>query len=214
MLEEERLRQIAMIHGRIDSKCYRSFIYGSLGKDSSSNINDVVDRVLAKHKKEHKIISKPKKKLPLKKIVPVALISLLLVLSLPYLLPPLFGDFGSDLKVELNPSEGVYVNDTLYVNLTIPSGYNITMVSADMAGVETIDLLFVDNDSFVQFWQGVWFVHGLVPGEYIIDINAIDNVNISYSAGVGLSVLLELPQPVFNDSMNDTKSPDVVCLCC
>jgi hypothetical protein len=209
MLEEERLRQIAMIRGRIDSQCYRSIVYGSPGKDSSSNINDIVDHVLAKHKKEHKIISKPKKKLPLRKIVPVALISLLLVLSLPYLLPPLFGDFGSDLRVELYPSDGVYVNDTLYVNLTIPSGYNITLVSADMAGVEKIDLLFVDNDSFVQFWQGVWFVHGLGPGEYIIDINAIDNVNISYSAGVGLSVLPELPQPVFNDTVNDTKPPDV-----
>jgi hypothetical protein len=209
MLEEERLRRIAMIHGRIDSRCYRSFVYGSLGKDSSSNINDVVDRVLAKHKKEHKIIRKPKKKLPLGKIVPVALISLLLVLSLPYLLLPLFGDFGSDLRVELYPSDGVHMNDTLYINLTIPSSYNITMVSADMAGVETIDLLFVVNDSFVQFWQGVWFVHGLVPGEYIIDINAIDNANISYSAGVGLSVLPELPPPVANDSVNDTQPSDV-----
>ena len=209
MLEEERLRRIAMIHGRIDSVCYHSSVNGSLGKDSSSNINDVVDRVLTKHKKEHKIISKPKKKLPLKKIIPVALISLLLVLSLPYLLPPLFGDFGSDLRVELYPSDGVHLNDTLYVNLTIPSSYNITIVSADMAGVETIDLLFVINDSLVQFWQGVWFVHDLVPGEYLININAIDNANVSYSAGVGLSVLPELISPVFNDSVNDTLQPDV-----
>ncbi len=210
MLEEEKLRRIARIHGGINSGCYRSQVSGSSWKDSNSDIDRVVDQVLAKHKNQQKVVRKSIERLPWKKIVPISVICLLLVVSLPYLLPPLFGDFESDLIVELSPSEGVHLNDTLFVNMTIPTLYNITIISADIAGIETIEMLFVSNDSAVQFWQGVWFVHSLAPGDYIIDILALDNVNTSYRAGIGLSILADGQSiPVVNDSVNYTQPPDV-----
>ena len=210
MSEEEKLRRIAMIHGMVDSRCYHSKVYDNPLKDSSSDINYIVDQVLVKHKIKQKVAKKPRERVPWKRIVPVFLISLLLVVSLPYLLPQLFGDFSTDLRIELIPSDGVRLNDTLYMNLTIPSPYNITSISADIAGVETIELLFVSNNSFEQFWQGVWFAHSLAPGEYIIDIFALDNINTTYSAGIAINILADEPSiPGVNDSINKTQPPDV-----
>ena len=197
-----------MIHGEIDSGCYLSSVSGSLKKCSSSDIDCVVDGVLAGHKRQDGCVRRSSRKLSWKKVVFALFAAILLIAAVPYVLPPLYGDFGGDISVELYPSDGVHLNDTLYINLTIPTSYNITSVSADMASIETIELLFVYDDSIEQFWQGVWFVHSLVPGEYIIDVFAVDDVGVSYGVGLGLSVLPDLLPPFVNGSVNDTQPPE------
>jgi hypothetical protein len=209
MLEEEKIQKIAMIHGSIDSKCYHSRFSNSNLKDSSSNIDFAVDKIISKHKNKFGDNKKSDNKISWKRIVTILLIGFLLIAGLQYLLPPLFGDFESDLRVKLSPKDGVYLNETLVVNMTIPSSYNITKVSADMASVETIEMLFVDNDSTLQYWQGVWFVHSLSSGEYIINISALDNINTSYRVGVRLSILPEFQPQFENISTNDTIFPDI-----
>jgi hypothetical protein len=53
-------------------------------------------------------------------------------------------------------------------------------------------------------WSGTWFVHDIIPGEYIVTINAVDVNNVSYSVGVGLSVLSE----VFSVDNESSKSDE------
>jgi len=210
MLEEKKIQKLNMIHEVIDSGSYvsRSRVYSN---KSSSNINNIVDFVLTKHEKSQKVVSKSWRRLPWKQIVSVALVLFMLLAAIPYVLPPLYGDFGSDVVVVLDP-DGVRLNETLFVNASIPSSYNIMSVSADMAGVDTVDLLLVDNSTSLHLWQGVWLVHGIVPDEYIMTITAMDEYNMSYSAGVRLNVLPEVI-PVDNESSksdkNETMPPDI-----
>ena len=139
MLEEKKIQKLNMIHEVIDSGSYVSRIHVYSDK-FSSDINNVVDSVLDKHKKSQKVISKSWRRLPWKQIVSAALVLFMLLAAIPYVLPPLYGDFGSDVSVVLDP-DGVRLKETLFINMTIPSSYVIMSVSADMAGVENVDLL-------------------------------------------------------------------------
>jgi len=140
------------------------------------------------------------------------LVALFIVLAaIPYVLPPLYGDFGSDVTVSLDPDR-VRVNETLFVNVTIPSPYNITQVRADMAGVETINLSLIDNSTSLHLWQGVWLVHDIIPDEHIMTITAFDGYNMSYSTGVRLSVIsdeLHGDNQSSEPDDNETIPPDV-----
>jgi hypothetical protein len=211
MLDEKKIQILNMIHKEIDSGSYVSRIHIYSDK-SSSKINNIVDYVLTKHKKSQKVVSKSKKRLPWKQIVSVALVLFMLLAAIPYVMPPLYGDFGSDVSIVLDPN-GVRLNDTLFINMTIPSSYNIKSVSADMAGVDTVDLLLVDNSTSLHLWQGVWLVHGIVPDEHIMTITAMDEFNMSYSAGVRLSILAEEVPPIDNESSmpdkNETVPPEI-----
>jgi hypothetical protein len=207
MLEEDRIRMLSWIHREIDSGSYQSH---KLEK-SSSNINYAVDPVLAKNYRR-KINGQAKKhSFPWKQVLTVVLALFVVLAAVPYVLPPLFGDFGSDVSISISP-DVIFVNDSVFVNVSIPVVYNISSVSADMAGVETIDLMFVDNSSLFDLWSGNWVFHDLLPGEHVVTINAFDVNNTFYSAGARFSVLtketIEENDPAIFTILNLTLQSD------
>ena len=129
----------------------------------------------------------------------VVLALVVVLAAIPYVLPTLYGDFSSDVSINLDPYD-VYLNESLYVNVSIPSSYNITAVVADMAGVDSISLELVDNSTWLHLWSSYWLVHDIVPGEHVITISAYDDGNDSYSVGTRLSIL--------SDEISDNESAD------
>ena len=81
--------------------------------------------------------------------------------------------------------------DTTFLNVIICDNASILSVTADMGGIETINLLLSDNSSLEQLWQTVWMVHDVEVGEYVTTITAIDKKNASYRSEVRWSVLPE-----------------------
>ena len=149
MLEEEKVKKLTMIHGEVDSDSYRSrrCIYSD---KYSSNIDCLVDRVISKRYGKQTVHRIVKKKLPIKEIVAIGFVLVMLLTLIPQILPPLYGDFSTDVIVSLDPDE-VRVNETLFINVTVPSSYNITQISADMAGIEIVDLILVDNSTSLHY---------------------------------------------------------------
>ncbi|UCF12611.1 MAG: DUF2341 domain-containing protein [Thermoplasmatales archaeon] len=148
------------------------------------------------NRKAHDIVNK----LIVRKVISV-LLSVLLVFVAITSASILSSQSGSSidvLSISISP-ENVYNNDSVFVNVTIPNAYNITSVSADMADVEIIDLLLVDNTTSLHLWQSVWFVHDVTPGEHIVTITGLDMNNTPYSARVRWSVLPE-DSPIDNQS--------------
>jgi hypothetical protein len=206
-MKEEQERRINTIYEYIDSGNYQYRSSVDPGKNSSSrvdNIDYIVDRVLTQYSKKHKICSEVKKRLPLREILAISFALLVVLAMFPYVLPPLHGDFSSDVSVSLYP-ENVLNNDTMFVNVTIPEFYNITSVTADMAGIESVNLSLVDNSTSLHMWQSIWIAHDVITGEHIVTISALDEDNISYYAGVRWSVL---PNETTDDGINETP-PDV-----
>jgi len=158
--------------------------------------------------------------LPIRRVLSVLLSFLLVfvaiasasILSLPV------GSDSDVLSVSLDP-ESIHDGDPLLVNVTVPTSYNIRFVKADFGGIESIALLLIDNSTDLHVWGGSWFVHGLVPGEHIMTITALDNINGSYVAGTRLTILPD-EEPVGNESLppsiddtnmtqNDTIPPNL-----
>ncbi len=218
MLDEDKNRKLNTIREEIDSLSYKSrrCVYS---KKSSSNVDYLVDRAFAKQNGKQIIRNKIKKKLPWKQTLAILVTLIVVLAAIPYVLPPLYGDFGTDVSIVLDPDE-VHVNESVLINVSIPSFYNITNVSADMAGVETINLSLFDNSTSLHLWQAVWLVHDLLPDEYIMTITASDGLNMTYSAGTRLSVVSDdihsdnqSSEPDDNDTLppgyNETIPPDV-----
>jgi len=201
---KEKIQNINTIREEIDSGSYKS--HRSVNsKKYSSNIDNLVDELLCNNYHKKKLI----KRLPWKKILSAIVLLFVISAAIQFILPPIYGDFGSDISIVLDP-DGVHVNETLFVNITIPSKYNITQVNADMAGVETINMTLIDNSTLSHLWYGIWLVHDVVPDEYIMTIYAKDNENTSYQAGARLSILPD-EIPVDNESdQNETIPPDIV----
>jgi len=203
MLEEENVKKLTMIHGEVDSGNYQS--QKPVHSDRSfSNVDVLVDKILANRYGRQKTRGSS----PWKKISSIMLILFVVLAAIPFMLQPLYGGFESDISVVLDP-DGVRLNETLSINMSIPSSYNINSVSVDMADVETISLSLVDNSSGLHLWSGVWFVHDITPDEHIMTIYAEDDENTSYRAGTRLSVLPEeiLVEP--EPDSNDTAPPTI-----
>jgi hypothetical protein len=128
--------------------------------------------------------------LPVRRVLSVLLSFLLVliaiasasILSLPVVSDP------DILSISIVP-ESVNDGDPLLVNVTIPISYNIRLVTADFAGIESIDLLLSDNSSLEELWQGVWVAHDVEVGEHVVTITALDEGNTSYHADVKWNVL-------------------------
>ena len=204
MLEDKSVKKLTMIHGEIDSGSYNShrIVYSD---KKSFNIDCLVNNVISKRYAKHKFRRVVKKKPPIQGIVAIGFILVMLLALIPQILPPLYGDFGSDVIVSLDPDD-VYLNETLFVNVSIPSSYNITNVSAVMASIDTISLQLVDNTSLLHLWSGNWTVFGLTPGEHIITVSALDDINSSYSASFRLSVISD--NESYEPEKNETNPPD------
>ena len=215
MLEEEKIQKINTIRREIDSGSYTSRHSVNSVKYSSNHIDYLVDKALAHHKIDSYIEYKSKrhrkqvhavtrKKWPVKDILTIGLALMIILAALPYILTPLYGDFGTDISISLNP-ENAFNNDTMYVNMTIPTSYNITSVTADMSGIETLNLTLIDNTTLEQFWQTVWVVHNAEYGEHVVMITALDDMNTTYSAGVRWSIPPPEEIPDDNQTMDPTN---------
>ena len=127
MLEEDRNRIIDSIRRKIYSGSYRS--RGSLYSDRSSpNVDHLVDHILAKHKTRQKVSDSVKKKFPMREILAVGVVLFVLLAMIPQLLPPLYGDFGSD--VIINNGNGSSTSFYLFTQSTIKDNYFVIIYSS------------------------------------------------------------------------------------
>jgi len=99
--------------------------------------------------------------------------------------------------------QSVYNGDSLIINVSVENSYNICFVTADFAGIESIDLLLVDNSSSKQLWQGIWSVRDMNIGEHIVTISALDAENITFQANVKWYVLSQ------NNETNENKDNNI-----
>jgi hypothetical protein len=98
-------------------------------------------------------------------------------------------DLGeAEVNVSLDPID-VYGNDTMFVNVTVPSSFGIQSAMVDMNGFVSLVLSLVDNSSGIDLWQVVWVVPVLVVGDYVAAVTLIDVNNISFFAGASWSFL-------------------------
>ena len=118
--------------------------------------------------------------------------------------PQLYADIGSDVIVYLEPS-AVYNGETIHINVSIPSHYNITSLTADMGGEHTIDLVLIDNKTDYHIWTGSWIVNDMAPGYHIAQIFGLNSGNVSYSASVEWQVL----ELVDNSTQNGSVPPEI-----
>jgi len=110
----------------------------------SSDIDDLVDNLLARKGVIKRSTILKRYKIPAKKILAIALFFVLIVAVIPYVLPQVYGNTDYDVTVSIEPND-VYDGESITVSVFIPSYYNITSVTADMVGIETIDLNLVDR---------------------------------------------------------------------
>ncbi len=146
--------------------------------------------------------------LPVKRVLSV-------ILSLLLILVAIASASIISLPVDSNPEilnvfvdpEHVYEGDYLTVNVTIPNSYNIYSVTADFAGIVTIDLLLIDNSSSIQLWQSIWVVQDVEVGEHIVTISALGTENTSFQANAKWKVLSNNEQTNDNGRNNLDEIP-------
>jgi len=91
------------------------------------------------------------------------------------------------LSVSLEPKP-VYLGDILFINVTVPTSYNISNIKANIGGVESVDLSF-ENSSFDPFWKAVWVCNDIDIGNFIVKIVAVDNENTTYNKDAAMRVI-------------------------
>jgi len=111
-------------------------------------------------------------------------------------------DFVDDeINISLSPMS-VHENDTMFINLTVPSSFNIQSATADMSGVETLDLSLADNSSGIDLWQAIWIVPAAQASSYIATVTLIDANNNSFVSEAEWSVLSD-------DAIEDVNYSDI-----
>ena len=93
----------------------------------------------------------------------------------------------SEINVYLTPSN-VHENDTMFVNVTVPSSFGIQSATADISGIESLDLSLVDNSSGIELWQTVWVVPVVEVGNHIATVTLVDTNNNSFVSEASWSV--------------------------
>ena len=182
------------------------------------NIEILVDNLLTKKTKNDQFFS-PKKSNNLKiikdffnkkatKRVLTGFIFILLLFALwSSSITSLYGDNSSNIIVFLEP-RAVYNGDTIQINVSIPSYYQISYVTADMGGNNTVDLYLLDNSSDYHIWTGNWIVQNMSSGYHTARIFGEDIENISYSYSIEWKVL-NFEGSDFNNNSNSNNSNEI-----
>ncbi len=88
------------------------------------------------------------------------------------------------LKARVLP-EKVRPGDTMTVTAEIKDNFGIKSVTANMGGIETIELKKVEGDIYRGVWKNGWRVHSTGPREYITTIVATNILNKTGNINVG-----------------------------
>ena len=182
--------------------------------ENEINIDLLVDNLLIKKTKSNQFFSPKKsnnlkiiknlfKKKTTKRVLSGFILFLLFFSLWVSSIPQLYGDVGSDIIISLEPRE-VYNGETIHINVSIPDYYNISSLTADIEGKQTIDLVLNNNESDYHIWNGNWIVHDLDPGYYFADIVGFDQQNIKYYASVDWKIIDQI-----NSDLNETNKTDV-----
>jgi hypothetical protein len=196
-------------------------------KENKINIDLLVDNLINKKTKNNQFFSLKKsnyikiikdffKKKTTKRIISGFILILVLFALWASSINSLYGDVGSDIIVSLEP-RAVYNGELIQINVSIPSYYHISSLTADMGGQETVELILLDNSSDYYFWTGNWIVQNISPGYHIARIFGEDIENISYSLSVEWKVLdlvdnsnqTDFIEPGGNDSIQPSIEPDM-----
>ncbi|MCK5260779.1 MAG: DUF2341 domain-containing protein [Thermoplasmatales archaeon] len=110
----------------------------------------------------------------------------------------------------------VNLGDSLLLNVSASDSVGVASVVAEISGLETVNLSFVEgtivNDTIYSgFWQNIWLVHDIDPGNYTIMVTVLNRDNISVSQHCAFTVLQEdnnVDNPIDNffESKNQTSS--------
>jgi len=115
----------------------------------------------------------------------------------------------------------VNLNDSLLLNVSVSDSVGISSVVADIGGLETINLSFIEgtivNDTaYSGFWQSTWLVQNVDSGDFIVEVVVFNRNNRSVSQqhvftvlpvddDVNISINNPL-EPEFNESSNMTQT--------
>ncbi|NOZ76767.1 MAG: hypothetical protein GXO65_03635, partial [Euryarchaeota archaeon] len=97
--------------------------------------------------------------------------------------------------------EKVTAGDLMVVTAEIEDDYGIEDVTADMGGIETINLDLISGSVYGGVWQGSWRVHGVEAKEYVTTITATNVLGDSASVNLNWS-----DPPVSNYYYNESES--------
>ncbi len=114
----------------------------------------------------------------------------------------------NEISVTLNP-ENVHTNDTMFVNVSVPSSLDIISVVADFGSLETVVLSLLENNSYINLWQASWLVPDVDEGNYVVAITLINVTNGSCVFGKTWSILPDELKDCNNNSdgmMNETNN--------
>lgn len=114
----------------------------------------------------------------------------------------------------------IHLDDSIILNVTASDSVGIISVIADIAGLEKINLSFingnvVNNTIFSGLWQKNWLVYNVDSGNYTIIVTVINKDNISISKECNFTVLSAFELNVsdntsfenqFNGSIDKNKS--------
>jgi hypothetical protein len=87
------------------------------------------------------------------------------------------------LNASVEPTK-VQPGDVMLIKAEIQDDYGIESVTADMGGIETIDLELVDGTVYNGIYQAEWLVHDTEPKNYITTITATNVKGLSSSVEV------------------------------
>jgi hypothetical protein len=112
---------------------------------------------------------------------------------------------------DISPEE-VNLNDSIWLNVSVSDSVGITSVVADIDVLETINLSLIEgtivNDTaYSGFWQNIWLVQNVDPGDYIVEVVVLNRNNRSVSQQCVFTVL---PSADANNSINNSLEPEFI----
>jgi metal-sulfur cluster biosynthetic enzyme len=86
--------------------------------------------------------------------------------------------------VSVRPTD-VVPGDMMIVTASVSDSFGISSVTADMGGIETINLSLMEGSVYQGAWKNKWKVHDTEVKGYITTIFATNNLGLSSSSNVG-----------------------------
>ena len=121
-------------------------------------------------------------------LVGVLLVILMCIVSIAPI--SLSADQESTMPMIINASvhpPKVTPGDTMIITTTVSDPYGITSVTADMGGIESLNLTLTDGTIYQGVWRGRWLVHDTEVRGYNATITAISSSGLKSTTKVEFS---------------------------
>jgi hypothetical protein len=130
------------------------------------------------------------------------------LVGLVFILPLSFSYFHPEITSASVHPEKVVPGDIMAVEAEVQDWFGISSVTADMGGIEGVELEHLDGSTYKGRWGGDWFVHDTLIQDYTTVIKATNQLGLSSYATISWS-----DPPASNASINileETGYPEVI----